>query len=104
MVRRVCPRRMHRASPAAVVVMVRWGQQLVPLPSVLCLFRYRVRVRVRVSTLHLLFRFEIEFLLLFFYPRLDLRPSMAPVPLIDYGDHLGTHLAGYGTVTLCVYK
>jgi hypothetical protein len=54
--------------------------------------------------LHLPFRFEIEFFLLFIYPRLDLRPSVALVPLIDYMDLLGADLAGYKTVTVCMYK
>jgi hypothetical protein len=54
--------------------------------------------------LHLPFRFEIEFFLLFIYPRLDLRPSVALIPLIDYTDLLGADLAGYKTVTVCMYK
>jgi hypothetical protein len=76
------------------------GPAVGPLPGILCIFRSRVRV----STFHLPFRFEIEFPLLFSYPRLDLHTSMALVPLIDYGNHLNAYLVGYGTLTVYVYK
>jgi hypothetical protein len=52
----------------------------------------------------LLFRFEIGFFLPLIYPRLDLRPSVALVPLIDFADLLGADLAGYKTITVCSTK